>query len=82
VDEIDRRHEIGVGNLLWGNDLPHPEGTYPHTRKWIAERFRDVPEDETAAILGRNATTVYRVDLPALEEVAGRIGPEPAEVHG
>ena len=52
VDEIERRHQIGVGNLLWGNDLPHPEGTYPHTRKWIAERFRDVPEDETARILG------------------------------
>ena len=24
VDEIERRHEIGVGNLLWGNDLPAP----------------------------------------------------------
>ena len=47
VDEIERRHAIGVDNLLWGNDLPHPEGTYPHTRKWITERFRDVPEDET-----------------------------------
>ena len=82
VDEIDRRHEIGVGNLLWGNDLPHPEGTYPHTRKWIAERFRDVPEDETAAILGRNATAVYRVDVPALEAIADRIGPSPADVHG
>jgi predicted TIM-barrel fold metal-dependent hydrolase len=82
VDEIDRRYEIGVGNLLWGNDLPHPEGTYPHTRKWITERFRDVPEDETARILGRNATKVYRVDLPALEEIAERIGPTTEEVHG
>ena len=43
ADEIERRHAIGVDNLLWGNDLPHPEGTYPHTRKWIAERFREVP---------------------------------------
>jgi predicted TIM-barrel fold metal-dependent hydrolase len=82
VDEIDRRYEIGVGNLLWGNDLPHPEGTYPHTRKWITERFRDVPQDETALILGRNATTVYRVDVPALEEIAERVGPTTEEVHG
>jgi predicted TIM-barrel fold metal-dependent hydrolase len=82
VDEIERRHEIGVGNLLWGNDLPHPEGTYPHTRKWIAERFRDVPQEETARILGRNATGVYRVDVPALEEIAERIGPSTEEVHG
>jgi predicted TIM-barrel fold metal-dependent hydrolase len=82
VDEIERRHEIGVGNLMWGNDLPHPEGTYPHTRKWITERFRDVPEDETALILGRTAASVYRVDVPALEEIAERIGPTTEDVHG
>ena len=82
VDEIDRRHEIGVENLLWGNDLPHPEGTYPHTRKWIAERFRDVPEDETAKMLGLNAARVYGLDVDALADVAARIGPTPEDVHG
>ena len=82
ADEITRRHAIGVGNLLWGNDLPHPEGTYPHTRKWVAERFRDVPQDETAAILGLNAAAVYQVDVDALLEVSERIGPTTADVHG
>jgi predicted TIM-barrel fold metal-dependent hydrolase len=82
ADEITRRHAIGVGNLLWGNDLPHPEGTYPHTRKWVAERFRAVPQDETAAILGTNAAAVYKVDVDALREVSDRIGPTPADVHG
>jgi predicted TIM-barrel fold metal-dependent hydrolase len=82
VDEIRRRHEIGVGNLLWGNDLPHPEGTYPHTRKWINERFRDVPADETAQILGTNAAAAYRVDVAALQPIVDRIGLTPAEVHG
>jgi predicted TIM-barrel fold metal-dependent hydrolase len=82
ADEITRRHAIGVGNLLWGNDLPHPEGTYPHTRKWVAERFRDVPQDETAAILGLNAAAVYRVDVDTLLEVSERIGPTTADVHG
>jgi predicted TIM-barrel fold metal-dependent hydrolase len=82
ADEIRRRHEIGVGNLLWGNDLPHPEGTYPHTRKWIAERFRDVPTDETAQILGTNAATLYRLDVATLQPIVDRIGPTPTEVHG
>jgi predicted TIM-barrel fold metal-dependent hydrolase len=81
VDEITRRHAIGVGNLLWGNDLPHPEGTYPHTRRWITERFRDVPPDETARILGLNATEVYRVDVEALTTIAAAIGPSVDEVH-
>jgi len=82
VDEIERRHEIGVDNLLWGNDLPHPEGTYPHTRRWIGERFRDVPEDETARILGLTAAKVYGVDVDALAATVARIGPTPADVHG
>lgn len=81
VDEIERRHAIGVGNLLWGNDLPHPEGTYPHTRKWITERFRHVPEDETARILGLNAAELYGVDVAALADLVERIGPERADVH-
>jgi predicted TIM-barrel fold metal-dependent hydrolase len=81
-DEIDRRHDIGVGNLLWGNDLPHPEGTYPHTRRWIAERFGEVPADETARILGTNAATLYGVDTEALADVVDRIGLTPGEVHG
>jgi predicted TIM-barrel fold metal-dependent hydrolase len=82
VDEIARRHAIGVGNLLWGNDLPHPEGTYPHTRRWIAERFGAVPADETARILGLNAAGLYGVDTAALAPVVERIGPTTDEVHG
>jgi hypothetical protein len=81
VDEIERRHQIGVGNLMWGNDLPHPEGTYPHTRHWITERFRSVPEDEARRILGLNAAAVYAVDQRALADTVGRIGPAVEEVH-
>jgi predicted TIM-barrel fold metal-dependent hydrolase len=81
-DEVDRRHQIGLDNLLWGNDLPHPEGTYPHTRKWIAERFGSIPEEEARKILGLNAAAVYGVDPKSLEEVVDRIGPSASDVHG
>ncbi|HEX2384816.1 MAG TPA: amidohydrolase family protein [Acidimicrobiales bacterium] len=81
VDEIERRHEIGVDNLLWGNDLPHPEGTYPHTRRWINERFAAMPEDEARRILGDNAADLYGVDRAALTSIAERIGPTRDEVH-
>ena len=30
-----RRYEIGVGNIMWGNDFPHPEGTWPYTREFL-----------------------------------------------
>jgi predicted TIM-barrel fold metal-dependent hydrolase len=82
VDDIDRRHLIGVGNLMWGNDLPHPEGTFPYTRYWIHERLKDIPETEARRILGLNAAEVYGVDLDALAPVIDRIGPTVDEVHG
>jgi predicted TIM-barrel fold metal-dependent hydrolase len=78
--ELGRRYEIGVGNIMWGNDFPHPEGTWPHTKEWLRNAFWDIPVDETAAILGGNAAEVYRFDTDALQTVVDRIGPTPDEL--
>ena len=82
VDDIGRRYEIGVGNLLWGNDFPHPEGTFPYTRELVRQRFKDVPEDETRRILGLNAVDLYGIDTATLAALVERIGPLVAEIHG
>ena len=82
ADDIDRRHLVGIGNIMWGNDLPHPEGTFPYTRHWIRERFRDVPEEETRRMLGENAAKVYNLDVDALRPLVDKIGPTIDEVHG
>jgi predicted TIM-barrel fold metal-dependent hydrolase len=78
--ELARRHEIGVGNLMWGNDFPHPEGTWPHTREWLRDAFWDIPVDDTAAILGENAAAFYGFDTTRLRALADRIGPSPTEL--
>ncbi len=80
--EIERRHEIKVGAFLWGNDFPHPEGTWPHTRKSIHESFADVPVDEARRMLGANAAAVYRFEVDRLADLVARIGPTLEEVHG
>jgi predicted TIM-barrel fold metal-dependent hydrolase len=82
VDDIERRHAIGIGNIMWGNDLPHPEGTFPYTRYWLRERFKDVPVDEAELMLGLTAANVYGVDLDALRPLVDKIGPTHDEVHG
>ncbi|MEY2570168.1 MAG: hypothetical protein QOE63_518, partial [Acidimicrobiaceae bacterium] len=71
----------GVGNIMWGNDFPHPEGTWPHTRQSIHDVFHDVPVDETAQMLGLTAAEVYRFDVEKLADTVERIGPTVAEVH-
>jgi predicted TIM-barrel fold metal-dependent hydrolase len=78
--ELARRYAIGVGNLMWGNDFPHPEGTWPHTREWLRDAFHDIPTDETAAILGRNAAELYSFDVRALQPLADQVGPTPDEL--
>jgi predicted TIM-barrel fold metal-dependent hydrolase len=78
--ELARRYEIGVGNIMWGNDFPHPEGTWPHTRTWLRDAFNDIPVDETAQILGLNAAELYGFDVDALRPLADRIGPSPEEL--
>ncbi len=74
--EADMRHEIGVKNMMWGSDYPHPEGTWPYTREQMHETFDGLPEDELADMLGLNAARVYGFDVDKLAPIVARIGPE------
>lgn len=78
--ELERRYEIGVGNIMWGNDFPHPEGTWPYTRDFLKDRFWDIPVDETEQILGLNQADFYGFDVDTLQPIADRIGPTPADL--
>ncbi|MFN8040092.1 MAG: amidohydrolase family protein [Acidimicrobiales bacterium] len=73
--EVALRHEIGVGVLMWGNDYPHHEGTWPHTVEAMESTFVDVPEDEARAMVGLTAAETYRLDLDALAPIVERVGP-------
>jgi hypothetical protein len=74
------RYEIGIDNLMWGSDFPHPEGTWPSSRAWLKKTFHDVPIDETRRMLGLAAAEVFGFDLAALRPLADKIGPTPAEL--
>ena len=65
---------------MWGNDFPHPEGTWPHTAEWLRSVFHDIPIDETRRMLGLNAAEVYGFDVESLTELAAVVGPTPADL--
>jgi len=73
--ECALRHNIGLGTIMWGSDLPHLEGTYPYTRQALQAVFSDVPPDEVQMMLGTNAAGVYGLDMKFLQGIANRIGP-------
>lgn len=73
--EVELRHEIGVGVLMWGTDYPHHEGTWPHTEAAVRDTFGDVPIDEARRMLGETAVETYGLDASALALIVERIGP-------
>ena len=75
--EIGFRYEIGLENMLWGNDFPHPEGTWPNTRDWLKKTYHDVPIEETRRMIGLAAAEVYNFDVDALKPLADKIGVTP-----
>jgi predicted TIM-barrel fold metal-dependent hydrolase len=78
--DIEARHAIGIGNIMWGSDFPHPEGLWPNTAKFLRGSFHDVPEEERRIMLGGNALDVYGFDAAKLGALASRIGPTSADL--
>jgi len=56
---IELRHEIGINNIVWESDYPHPTSTYPHSWDYVDWTLSGVPKDEKEQILWKNAVTLY-----------------------
>jgi predicted TIM-barrel fold metal-dependent hydrolase len=78
----EQRYKVGVDNILFGRDYPHPESTWPHTREWLQDLFYEVPDDEVRKMLGENAIRFFGLDRNRLAEIARRIGPTLEEING
>jgi len=59
---IELRERIGVDNIMWEADFPHPTSTYPDSKKLLEECLADVPEAERVKMLHSNALRVYGLD--------------------
>jgi predicted TIM-barrel fold metal-dependent hydrolase len=59
---INNRHVTGIETLMWGNDYPHPEGTWPKSRAVNDEQFAGIPADEARAIVHGNAARLFGFD--------------------
>ncbi|MCU1624356.1 MAG: hypothetical protein JWL79_3201 [Frankiales bacterium] len=56
---LSLRHEVGVENILWSTDFPHPGSSWPHSRESVDRLFVDVPPDERQLIVAGNASRLY-----------------------
>jgi predicted TIM-barrel fold metal-dependent hydrolase len=65
---INNRHLTGIETIMWGNDYPHPEGTWPSSQEIAVEQFADVPDDEVRAIVSGTASAVFGFDLSSPDQ--------------
>jgi predicted TIM-barrel fold metal-dependent hydrolase len=80
--EVAMRHDLGIGNVYFGRDYPHAEGTWPNTADWLSDAFAGVPDDELRLLLGENAIRMLGLDRAPLAAAASRVGPTIADVTG
>jgi predicted TIM-barrel fold metal-dependent hydrolase len=78
--EAPLRYDIGIDKIMWGQDYPHIEGTYPYTTEALRYTFAGIDPGEVGPMVGLNAARVYDFDLDVLAPVAARVGPRIDEV--
>jgi predicted TIM-barrel fold metal-dependent hydrolase len=54
---------IGRDTFMWGNDFPHTDSTWPHSRAVIDKNFAGVSDAVAHRVLNENAARLYRIDL-------------------
>jgi predicted TIM-barrel fold metal-dependent hydrolase len=65
----------GADCLMWGNDYPHPEGSYPHSKQVLAEMRARVSAADARKIFGGTAARIFGFDLAALAEPLPTVAP-------
>ena len=50
---------VGVDNVVWGSDYPHPDGIWPESQKWIEEDLAGLPSEAQRKITRDNTGKLY-----------------------
>jgi predicted TIM-barrel fold metal-dependent hydrolase len=55
------RHRLGVHNIMWSSDYPHPVSSWPSSRALVDGQFRGIPDEERDLIVAGNAARVWNL---------------------
>ena len=65
IDEPDAYRQaterLGVNNIMWSSDYPHPVSSWPRSQSVVNAMFDDIPKDDRAKIVCGNATRVWNL---------------------
>jgi predicted TIM-barrel fold metal-dependent hydrolase len=57
------RDVIGVDNMMWGNDYPHSESTWPRSMQYLDKFLAGVPEEDRRKILHDNVSRIFKFTI-------------------
>jgi predicted TIM-barrel fold metal-dependent hydrolase len=61
-EALDAAIEAGLeDNIVWSNDYPHHEGSFPHTQASVERQMANLTDDQRAKVLGLNAARVFNI---------------------
>jgi predicted TIM-barrel fold metal-dependent hydrolase len=60
---VSLREFTGTDCLLWGNDYPHPEGSFPWSQEWIDKQFAGVSDEDVEAMTRGNAARLFKINV-------------------
>ena len=55
------RYRIGVENIMWSSDYPHPVSSWPNSRNIVDEQFAGLPARERELMVSGNAKRIWNL---------------------
>lgn len=62
--------QLNWHRLMWANDFPHSDSTWPWSQEMLAEQTTQLSADQCEAILSANCAELYGIDRAALPVLA------------
>jgi predicted TIM-barrel fold metal-dependent hydrolase len=61
-DAIRQAHDrLGIENIMWSSDYPHPVSSWPRSQEIVDNMFRDASDHDRDLVLHGNATRVWNL---------------------
>jgi uncharacterized protein len=57
------RNDMNVERLMWANDFPHSDATWPNSQELLAEHTADMSQWERDRILHDNVSELYGLNV-------------------
>jgi predicted TIM-barrel fold metal-dependent hydrolase len=57
-------HLVGIDNVMWGSDYPHPDSVWPDSLEKIEEALGNLDEQSRKKIVRDNAMDLYNIGSP------------------